>query len=159
MKGIDFPFRFDADGIVLTPSYPYVVRAQIIDAIMTNFGERVFRPHYGSDFQAALFDPSDELVRRDAASMIKRRLQQLVTRAIIRSVTVEIPDITNQTVFGPAEPGMVIVNIVYRPSLYATDTVLALPVASEFIARQRTLNAGAIPALQIPRPIKEPDDA
>jgi hypothetical protein len=155
VKAIDFPFRFDANGIVLTPSYPYVVRAEIIDAIMTNFGERVMRPRYGSDFQAALFDPSDEMVRRDAASMIKQRLQSMVMRAIIRSVKVEVPDMTNQTVFGPAEPGMVVVTIVYRPNLYATDTVLALPIASEFIARQRALLTGALPAMQIPRPAEE----
>ena len=28
---------------------------------MTNQGERVFRPRYGCDIQAALFDPRDEL--------------------------------------------------------------------------------------------------
>ena len=64
------------------------MRGQVIDALMTNLGERVFRPRYGCDIQAALFDPTDELVRRDAAGQIKNRLEQLVTRAIVRSVTV-----------------------------------------------------------------------
>jgi Bacteriophage baseplate protein W len=129
MRAIDFPFRLGPDGsIAECPSYNHVVRAQVIDAVMTNLGERVFRPRYGCDFQAALFDPSDELVRRDAASMIKTRLSQLVTRAIVRSVTVEL-----------GNPATVLVTIVYRPSLYATDTEVTLPIASEFIARQRAI--------------------
>lgn len=134
MIAIDFPFRFAPGGaLALTPSYAHVVRAQVIDAVMTNLGERVMRPRYGCDFQAALFDPSDELVRRDAAAIIKTRLQQLVTRAIIRSVTIEL-----------GNPAEVIVTIVYRPSLYATDTVLALPVASEFITRQQAILEGNV---------------
>jgi phage baseplate assembly protein W len=133
---IDFPFRLDNTGsFALCPNYSNVVRSQVIDAVMTNLGERVFRPRYGCDFQAALFDPSDELVREDAASMIKNRLSALVTRAIVRSVTIELGD-----------PGTVIVTILYRPSLYATDTVLALPVASEFIARQHGILQGGVNA-------------
>jgi phage baseplate assembly protein W len=102
---------------------------------MTNLGERVFRPRYGCDIQAALFDPSDELVRRDAAGQIKHRLEQLVTRAIIRSVTVTAAD---------PEPGYVTVKVVYRPALYATDTEIAVPVASEYLNRQRAIPIGEI---------------
>jgi phage baseplate assembly protein W len=136
VKAIDFPFRLKSGGaIATTPSYGHLVRAQVIDAVVTNLGERVMRPRYGCDFQAALFDPSDELVRRDAASMIKSRLEQLVPRAIVRSVDIDIPDYASQTVFSAAEPGMVVVSIVYKASMYATDTQVAIPVASEFIAR------------------------
>jgi phage baseplate assembly protein W len=127
MIAFDFPFRVALNGQIATaPDYAHIVRAQVIDAVMTNLGERVFRPRYGCDFQAALFDPSDELVRKDAASQVKQKLSQLVTRALVRSVTCELGD-----------PGSVVFTIMYRPSLYATDTVLAIPVASEFIARNR----------------------
>lgn len=145
MKAIDFPFRLAPGGsIALTPSYDHVVRAQVIDAVMTNLGERVMRPRYGCDFQAALFDPTDELVRRDAAAMIKTRLQQLVTRAIIRSVYVEIGNTPQSITYDPIAPSSVVVTIVYRANLYATDTVLAVPVASEFIARQQAIQEGQV---------------
>ena len=117
-----------------------LVRAQVIDAIMTNQGERVMRPHYGCDMQAALFDPADELVRRDAASHLKRRLEQFVSRAFIRSVEISssmafvsaMPDI-------PSEPGTVIITVVYRSTLYSTDIALDIPVSSTYI--QRSLEA------------------
>jgi uncharacterized protein len=133
MKTFSFPFRLDTRGMMaLTPTYAEVVRGQVIDALMTNLGERVFRPRYGCDIQAALFDPTDELVRADAASMIKTRLEQLVTRALVRSVTVDEGNV-----------GTVIITVVYRASLYATDTTVAVPVASEFLRRQEAIIQGA----------------
>lgn len=147
MKAIDFPFRLEGRGEWgITSNYNRIVRSQVIDAVMTNLGERVMRPRYGCDFQSALFDPSDELVRRDAAAMIKKRLEQLVSRAIVRSVTIEVPSSATATTFNGAEPGMVIITILYRASLYDTDTTLAVPVASEFIARQAAIQRGQLNA-------------
>lgn len=131
MRALFHPFQLAPGGrLATTTEYAQIVRGQVIDALMTNLGERVFRPRYGCDIQAVLFDPTDELVRRDAAGQIHARLQQLVTRAIVRSVEVEIDT---------PEPGYVVVKVVYRPALFATDTEIAVPVASEFITRQRQL--------------------
>ena len=66
-ESISFPFRFVSGNIAATNTYDEIVRGQVIDALMTNQGERVMRPRYGCDIQAALFDPRDELVRKDAA--------------------------------------------------------------------------------------------
>ena len=144
MKAIDFPFHLAPNGRVAeTSSYDRLVRAQVIDAIMTNQGERVMRPHYGCDIQAALFDPADELVRRDAASHLKKRLEQFVSRAFIRSV-----EISSSMVFvsampdTPSEPGTVVITVVYRSTLYATDTALEIPVSSTYI--QRSLEAAKL---------------
>jgi phage baseplate assembly protein W len=136
VRALLFPFSLAPGGkLAETTEYAQIVRGQIIDALMTNFGERVFRPRYGCDIQAALFDPSDELVRKDAAAQIKNRLEQLVTRAIIRSVVITSAD---------PEPGSVTVSVIYRPALYATDAVIAVPVASEFLNRQRAIPIGEI---------------
>jgi phage baseplate assembly protein W len=141
MRAIRFPFRFTPGGKVQEArSYEDIVRGQVIDALMTNQGERVMRPRYGSDIQAALFDPADELVRKDAASQIKARLERLVTRALIRSVTLTADDYTSWTPMMPSGPGTVYIDISYRPSLYATDVNLTVPVSSEFI--QRALAGG-----------------
>jgi phage baseplate assembly protein W len=129
MRAITFPFSLDASGhIKETASYEEVVRAQVIDALMTNQGERVFRARYGCDTQAALFDPSDELVRRDAGAVLKTRLERLVNRCIVRSCIIEL-----------GAPGTVNITIVYRPSLYASDTSVTVPTSSEFLSRQSIL--------------------
>ena len=125
---ITFPFHLTPNGVVAqTQSYEEVVRGQVIDALMTNQGERVFRPRYGCDIQSAVFDPTDELMRRDAGTQIKSRLEQLVPRCIVRGVSVDIPS--------TGQRGVVNINILYRPSVYATDTSLTVPVASELFNR------------------------
>ena len=118
MKAISFPFRLYGGKFVATKTYPEVVRAQVIDALMTNQGERVFRPRYGCDIQSALFDPRDELVRRDAASIIRTRLEQFVPRCIVQDVSVELPP----------DSAVVYVIVKYRASLLASDEVLTIPL-------------------------------
>ena len=144
MKAINFPFHLAPNGRVAeTTNYDMLVRAQVIDAIMTNQGERMMRPRYGCDMQAALFDPADELIRRDAASHLKRRLEQFVSRAFIRSV-----DINSSMTFISAmpetqsEPGVVVITVTYRSALYATDVALEIPVSSTYI--QRSLEAAKL---------------
>jgi phage baseplate assembly protein W len=128
--------------IQTTTDYDQIVRGQMIDSLMTNQGERVMRPRYGCDIQASLFDPQDELQRKDAASIIKNRLAQLVTRALVRSVTLSIEGASrsgSETVFTGALESAVVIAVTYRSSLYATDTTLSVPTSSEFVTRQRSI--------------------
>ena len=128
MKALAFPFRLDVNGSVATTTdYSQVVRGQVIDALMTNLGERKMRPRYGCDVQAAVFDPTEDLERSDAASVLKGKLSALVPRAIIKSVRVDA-----------GGDGEVVISILYRPTPYAEDVNLAVPVASEYLNRQRT---------------------
>ena len=136
MRALSFPFNLNLSGQVKsTDQYHEIVHYQVIDALMTNQGERVFRPRYGCDVQSALFDPVDELARRDAASYIMARLQQFVTRATVRTVTVRR---------SPREPNEVLIDVVYRITPLSPDTTLTVPVSSEFINRQtaRALREG-----------------
>ena len=124
---INFPFTLGMDGAIkLCNSYEQVVRAQVIDALMTNQGERVMRPKHGCDIQSAVFDPSDELVRHDAGSLIRSRLEDHVPRCIVRNIRVFVPD---------SQPNMVVIDILYRPSQYATDQSITIPMSSEFLRR------------------------
>ena len=138
MKAVFFPFQFGGarGAIVTTTNYDQIVRGQIIDALMTNLGERKMRPRHGCDIQSALFDPSLELERSDAAGLIKARLAVLVPRALVRSVQIEAPGYGSKNFAG--EPGEVYITIQYRSTPYSEDSTVAVPVASEFLNRQRT---------------------
>ena len=143
MKAIAFPFRLTAaKGIAVAATYEEIVRGQVIDALMTNQGERVFRPRYGCDIQAALFDPRDELVRRDAANIIRQRLEDFIPRCIVRNVTVE----------SPPDSTVLYVNIVYKPSVLAADVTLAVPIdagSSFFYDHPRMTPGELIPGGQV----------
>ena len=126
MRAIAFPFRFVSGNIAATSTYDEVVRGHIIDALMTNQGERVMRPRYGCDIQAALFDPRDELARRDAAGTIQTRLEMFAPRVFVVSIRIELPPGTTR----------VDVIIVYRASQFGSDIALRVPIsASEFANR------------------------
>jgi hypothetical protein len=132
MKVLLFPFGLSTHSsrnFATTASYDEMVRGQVIDALMTNQGERVYRADYGCDIQSALFDPSDELVRADAANFISQKLQALVPRAVIVSVEVTSPD---------TEPGVVYVTVTYRPSVFTDTQTLRVPISSEFLRRATT---------------------
>lgn len=129
MKVLLFPFGLtthSSRNFATTGSYAEMVRGQMIDALMTNQGERVFRAEYGCDIQSALFDPSGELERADASNFISQRLQALVPRAVIISVEVTSPD---------NEPGVVYVTVKYRPSVFTDTQTLRIPISSEFLRR------------------------
>ncbi len=116
---IDFPFRIGAGGLVTTKDYERIVRAQVIDAVTTNYRERVMRPEYGADIQSLLFDPSDELRRSDASSVISARIAQMVPKVQVASVSIE-PDKNDRNI--------VYINIGYRASDYDEVSVLSIPL-------------------------------
>lgn len=121
MKIIDFPIRINESGsMATTEDYQRVVRAQIVDTLMTNFGERIMRPDYGADLLGALFAPIDELRVDDLAGIIKDRLDYAVPRAIIDSVVLNTDPSGEQSVL--------VVDVVYRISSYSDPDTLSIPV-------------------------------
>lgn len=119
MKAISFPFRFENGKVAATKSYEELVRGQIIDAVTTNYYERVMRPQYGADVQRILFDPSDSLVRFDAAAQIKDRLIRSVTRASIGSVNLTVDN---------NHPNVVNVEVNYSSRFVAESLVVSIPI-------------------------------
>src|SRR6478752_4698069 len=114
---IDFPFRFENGRVRQAVTYDRIVRAQVIDAVMTNRGERIFRPMHGCDIQSALFDPRDELTRHDAQGIIARRLQELAPRAEVLKVEIDTTPPNS----------LVYINIQYRASKYGPVAALSVP--------------------------------
>jgi phage baseplate assembly protein W len=135
MRALQVPFRVQGGKVGTTTNYDEIVRGQVIDALMTNQGERVFRPHYGCDLQSALFDPRDELERQDAASIVRTRLAnantgpdgRVLLRASIRYVIIETSGVPEAEVD---------VKISYQSSSVGGESTLTIPLpSSEFFGR------------------------
>lgn len=126
-RAIDFPFRIEKGRIVDTTDYRRIVRGQVVDALMTNWRERVMLPEHGCDIQTLVFAGSDALRRSDAANVILNRLTNVLTstrgfsRAKIMDVEV-VPD--------ASEPSIVYIRVAYRPSDYDDVETLEIPVES-----------------------------
>jgi hypothetical protein len=119
MKALDFPIRFSNGGLKLTSNYDLIVRAQLIDTLMTNYRERIMRSSYGTDIQSFLFDTEDELRINDIANIIKERLIQLVPRAII----VDVRIVTDE-----APLGVVYIDVDYKTDVDLENQTLRVPI-------------------------------
>lgn len=129
MKALQFPFGVGTNhALSVTTSYDAIIRGQVIDAIMTNQGERAFRGTYGCDIRAALFDPSDNLVRSDAANYIKDRLQAFVPRIIVGEIA-----FTNEYF----SEGLVYIDIKYRPSIVQDERSIRVSVTTEALNQKQ----------------------
>lgn len=117
------PLAIEKGHISYTDNYEKIVRAQIIDALTTNQGERVMHPDWGCNIRGMLYDPSSELERQDTAAYIRDRLIHMVPRAIITGVSVN-------TVMG--EPNVVYIDVRYKSSSYspASTVTVGLDTAS-----------------------------
>ena len=111
MKAYMTPFAVRDGSIWSTTDYDNIVRCQVIDALATNAGERLMYPDYGCNIQSMLFNPVDALERSDTASYVKQRLQQLVPRAFVESVTIERAE--------DVGPSAVYIHVRFKASRYA----------------------------------------
>lgn len=121
MIALKFPFQLDLQGHIATvDTYPEVVRGQLIDVVMTNWNERVMRPQYGANMEGALFDPTEELVRADAASQVMDRIREYAPRVTMRSV-----EFTSDN----ARSGQIVVDVLYSAGAFDEARSLRLPVS------------------------------
>lgn len=130
MEALSLPFHIDVDGrVATTKTYANVVEAQLVDVLMTNHVERIMRPDYGADLQRALFDPSDVLVRSDAARQVMARIQQWAPRVTMH--TVRFSNDINK-------PGELYVDASFKASAFDEVRSIRLPV-SAFLTEETPL--------------------
>jgi hypothetical protein len=121
MRAINMPFHVDLQGRLATSTaYADLVRSELVDVLMTNQMERIMRPTYGADLQRVLFDPTDELVRSDAARQVMTTIQTFAPRVNMRTVR-----FTNQMI----EPGGVFCDVTFQAGAFAEVQALRMPVS------------------------------
>lgn len=120
MIAIDFPFRFTAGSLAVTNNYYRIIRAQIVDVLMTNYRERVMRPEYGADILALVMAPQDELRRTDTEALIKARVASALPRAVVESVRL-IP-------MSGEEGARLTVRVRYRVNEYSEQETMDVPL-------------------------------
>lgn len=77
---IDFPFRDSDNGFYfkMNKTDKDAIRADLLHLLLTNKGERLYLPEFGSDLKKFIFEPNDEITQEE----IKDNLNQTITRFI-----------------------------------------------------------------------------
>lgn len=77
---IDFPFRDSDNGFYfkMNKTDKDAIRADLLHLLLTNKGERLYLPEFGSDLKKFIFEPNDEITQEQ----IKDNLNQTIIRFI-----------------------------------------------------------------------------
>jgi phage baseplate assembly protein W len=77
---IDFPFRDSDNGFYfkMNKTDKDAIRADLLHLLLTNKGERLYLPEFGSDLKKFIFEPNDEITHEQ----IKDNLNQTIIRFI-----------------------------------------------------------------------------
>jgi len=85
---IDFPFKDSPEGFYfkLNATDADAIRADLLHLLLTNKGERLYSPDFGSDLKKYIFEPNDsithEQIRDNLNGSIKRYLPNLIVNDI-----------------------------------------------------------------------------
>lgn len=97
-RSIVLPFSIDASGSILSSNDPKRIwQSRVIAAVMTQLGERVFRPQYGGTIKSALFENSDganTVIRRSVQNTFSSFLKSLKLVDIVTAMDSQLGTIS-----------------------------------------------------------------
>lgn len=90
-RGISFPPRVDADGRMVWSEGELNIRESIYIILMTQFNERIYRPDFGGNLGAYLFEPNTVTTHHLIETQMTQALNRWEPRIALESVHV-VPD-------------------------------------------------------------------
>jgi len=88
---INFPFRDSPKGFFLDLNVTdtAAIKADLMHLIMTNKGERLYLPDFGTDLRKHLFDPMDGITSSEIQTEITEAVRKYIPNLKINSVEIE----------------------------------------------------------------------
>jgi phage baseplate assembly protein W len=93
-KGISFPFKAGTTSFPEAVTDSDLIRQSIIRILMTERGERIMRPDYGSGMMARVFDNNDSFTATLIQSEVYSAVGRYEPRAVVQGVDIERQDST-----------------------------------------------------------------
>lgn len=91
-KGISFPFRFGAKGrVVLSEASDYTdahIKESITQILLTNRGERVMEPEFGSNIRDLIFTENDPSLDNIAIDFARKSLSRWEPRIEVENIEI-----------------------------------------------------------------------
>lgn len=89
LKGFPFPLERDNPrGFFYRVTNTQAVKACLIQLIMTEPGERIMMPGYGTGLRRYIFDPNDDLSYQEMSNLILNSIRNWEPRIVVRSINV-----------------------------------------------------------------------
>lgn len=86
--GLQYPLRKTPRGILAQKSGVDQIKADLLQLLLTNPGERVMLPTFGTPLRELIFEPNDTSLERRAREMIANSILTWEPRIVISEITV-----------------------------------------------------------------------
>mgnify|MGYP003127641527 CR=1 FL=1 len=86
-RAVGFGFPLDGDAVFIpTFTTRAQTKANMLNYLLTNRGERVFRPNFGSNLRALLFENMVDAELQDLQSIIQEDIRRLFPNVTVRQI-------------------------------------------------------------------------
>jgi len=93
--GAPYPIAKHPRGFLRTINGVNVLKADLLSLLLTNPGERVMLPTFGTPLNTLMFEPNDEEIINQAEEMILNAIKLWEPRVVVQNITLEITNDPN----------------------------------------------------------------
>ena len=92
---IDFPFRDSENGYYfkLNSTDKDAIRSDLLHLLLTNKGERLYLPDFGSDLRKYIFEPNDNITHDDIRNNLNETIKTYIPNLYVNDITFRNDDI------------------------------------------------------------------
>jgi uncharacterized protein len=92
---IDFPFKDSDKGFYfkLNSTNTDAIRSDLLHLLLTNKGERLYLPDFGSDLKKYIFEPNDSITHEQIKDNLNENIIRYIPNLIINDITFKNNDI------------------------------------------------------------------
>ena len=92
---IDFPFRDSENGYYfkLNDTDKDAIRSDLLHLLLTNKGERLYLPDFGSDLRKYIFEPNDSITHDDIRDNLNETIKKYIPNLYVNDITFNNDDI------------------------------------------------------------------
>jgi uncharacterized protein len=85
---IDFPFKDSDKGFYLniTQTDRDAIRADLLHLLLTNKGERLYLPDFGSDLKKYIFEPNDNVTHSEIRDNLNQTISKYIPNLIVNEI-------------------------------------------------------------------------
>ena len=117
-KNIDFPFKDSKKGYYfeLNQTDRDAIRADLLHLLLTNKGDRLYLPDFGSDLKKYIFEPNDSITHEQIRDNLNDTIKLYIPNLIINDISFRNDDIEE----------LIIVELTYtvtEGTFTSTDTI------------------------------------
>lgn len=88
LKGAPYPISENPLGYLFTQEGIATLKSDLIQLLLTNPGERVMLPNYGTGLRRLLFKPNDAYVVQEAENLIKKAITMWEPRIVVSQIEI-----------------------------------------------------------------------